>query len=130
MLAEGMETLHIRLAPGHNWPFWKDVPESSLSAPGSRSWREGARATHRTTPAKSAGEGVQQGRLQKPLGSRDPVVAACVEWVPLGDVDGLRRIWADWLPHPKAEGSLAHVTSAEPPLSATSWGRVVFHLYL
>ena len=57
--------------------------------PGSQIWRERARSAHHTTPAKSAGEGVRQGRLRKPLGIRDPVVAACGEWVPPGDLDGL-----------------------------------------
>ena len=77
------------------------------------------------TPAKSVGEGVQQGRLRKPLWSRDPVVAACGKWVPLGDVDGLRRLWADWVPHPKAKGAVGprdlHRASSVGDALGMSW---------
>ena len=31
-------------------------------------------------------------------------MAADCEWVPLGDADGVGRMWADWVPHLKAEG--------------------------
>jgi hypothetical protein len=33
----------------------------------------------------------------------------------MGDVDGVKRIWADWLPHQKSERPLGNETSAEPP---------------
>lgn len=61
-----------------------NVPEISLSARKIRPIFDEAHTSH------------LQLQLRMNLGSKDLIVAACVEWVPIGNEHSIRIIWTDF----------------------------------